>query len=47
MARYSSRGRPDLDLPKTKLTRENLREAAILFSYLRPYRGVLMAACGA
>ena len=47
MARYSSRGRPDLDLPKTKLTRENLREAAILFSYLRPYRSVLMAACGA
>jgi ABC transporter fused permease/ATP-binding protein len=46
MARYD-RGRPDLDLPKTKLTRESLREAAILFSYLRPYRGPLAAACGA
>lgn len=37
----------DLDLPKAKLTRENLREAAILFSYLRPYRAALAAACGA
>src|SRR5580700_8440636 len=46
MARYD-RGRPDLDLPKAKLTRESLREAAILFSYLRPYRGPLLAACGA
>src|SRR5271157_2137002 len=41
------RGRPDLDLPKVKLTRESLREAAILLSYLRPYRGLLTAACGA
>jgi ATP-binding cassette subfamily B protein len=47
MARYGSRGRLDLDLPKSKLTRENLREAAILVSYLRPYRGWLAAACGA
>src|SRR5580693_4632158 len=47
MARYNSRGRPDLDLPKARLTRETLREAAILFSYLRPYRGFLVAACGA
>ena len=47
MARYNPRGRPDLDLPKAKLTRESLREAAILFSYLRPYRGLLIAACGA
>ena len=45
MARHS-RGL-DLDLPKSKLTRENLREAAILFSYLRPYRRLLLAACGA
>ena len=47
MARYNSKGRPDLDLPKAKLTRESLREAAVLFSYLRPYRGLLAAACGA
>ena len=46
MPRYN-RGRPDLDLPKAKLTRESLREAAVVFSYLRPYRWVLMAACGA
>ena len=47
MARYDSRGRPDLDLPKAKLNRENLREAARLFAYLRPHRGLLLAACGA
>ena len=45
MAQHNSRGRLDLDLPKAKLTRENLREAAKLFSYLRPYRGLLFAAC--
>ena len=45
MAQYNSRGRFDADLPKAKLTRENLREAATLFSYLRPYRGLLFAAC--
>jgi len=39
--------RLDLDLPKVKLTRESLREAAILLAYLRPYRGLLAAACGA
>jgi len=39
--------RLDLDLPKAKLTRDSLREAAILLSYLRPYRGLLAAACGA
>ena len=35
------------DLPKPKLTRENLREAATLISYLRPYRGILVAATAA
>jgi ATP-binding cassette subfamily B protein len=45
MARYNSRGRLDLDLPKAKLTKESLREAAALFSYLRPYRWLLIAAC--
>ncbi len=45
MARYDSRGRLDLDLPKAKLTKDNLREAASLLSYLRPYRGLLIAAC--
>jgi len=47
MARYDSRGRPDLDLPKARLNRENLREAARLFAYLRPHRGLLLAAGGA
>ena len=47
MPRYGSRGRLDLDLPKAKLNKESLREAAALFSYLRPYHGRLMAACGA
>lgn len=47
MARYNSRGRVDLDLPKAKLTKESLREVAMLFSYLRPYRGLLIAACSA
>ena len=42
-----SRGRPDLDLPKAKLTRENLGQAAVLLAYLRPFRGPLLAACGA
>ena len=36
-----------MDLPKARLTKENLREAAVVFKYLRPYRGLLMAACGA
>jgi ABC transporter fused permease/ATP-binding protein len=45
MARDHSRGRFDLDLPKAKLTKENLREAATLFAYLRPYRALLFAAC--
>ncbi len=47
MARYDSRGRPDLDLPKARLNRENLRSAARLLAYLRPHRGLLLAACGA
>ncbi len=47
MAREHSRGRPDLDLPKARLSRENLREAARLFTYLRPHLGQLIAACGA
>ena len=44
MARFGSRGRLDLDLPKAKLTKENLREAAVLLGYLRPYRRRLLAA---
>ena len=36
-----------MDLPKAKLTRDNLREVTVLFAYLRPYRGWLLAACGA
>ena len=44
MAQNNSRGRPNLDLPKAKLTRQNLRDTALLLSYLRPYRGLLAAA---
>jgi len=47
MARYSPRGRLDLDLPKARLTKENLREAAVVLKYVRPYRGLLIAACWA
>ncbi len=47
MARNYSRGRLDLDLPKAKLTKDSLREAAGLLSYLRPYRGLLIAAFSA
>jgi len=47
MARPNFRGRVDLDLPKARLSRENLREAAKLFTYLRPHRGLLLAAAGA
>ncbi len=41
---FGRRGRLDLDLPKAKLNKENLREAAVLFAYLKPYRGWLAAA---
>jgi ABC-type multidrug transport system fused ATPase/permease subunit len=44
MARYGSRDRLDLDLPKAKLTKENLREASILLSYARSYRGLIFTA---
>ena len=33
-------------MPKAKLTKDSLREAAGLLSYLKPYRGLLIAACG-
>ena len=26
------------DMPKAKLTKENLKEAVLIFSYLKPYR---------
>src|SRR5581483_2272234 len=42
---FGRRGRLDLDLPKAKLNKENLREAAVLFAYLKPYRGWLAAVC--
>ena len=47
MARHDARSRLDLDLPKAKLTKDSLREAGMLLSYLRPYWGLLAAACGA
>ena len=45
MSRYDHRGRPDL--PNAKLNRDNLREAAALLVYLRPQRGLLIAASAA
>lgn len=47
MSRHDNRGRLDLDLPKAKLNRDNLREAATLLAYLRPHRGLLIVACAA
>ncbi len=38
MARYSRNDRAGVELPKTKLNRESLRQALELFRYLRPYR---------
>ena len=46
MAQNNPRGRLNLDLPKAKLNRQNLRDTALLLSYLRPYRGWLAAAGG-
>lgn len=43
MARNSPRDRLALDLPKAKFTKQNLREAATLFIYLRPYQGLILA----
>ena len=45
MARHDARGRLDLDLPKAKLTKDSLREAGMLLTYLRPYRALIAAAC--
>jgi ATP-binding cassette subfamily B protein len=44
MARFSKTTREEMDLPKAKLSRDSLREAAKLFAYLHPYRGRFMAA---
>ena len=45
MPRPNFRGRVDLDLPKAKLTKDSLREASAILAYLRPHRGLLIAAC--
>jgi len=36
---YSSNGKQKTESPKVKISKENLREALILFTYLKPYRG--------
>jgi ABC-type multidrug transport system fused ATPase/permease subunit len=36
---YNSNGSQKEEAPKVKLTKENLRQALVLFSYLKPYRG--------
>lgn len=38
MARYSRNDQAGIDLPKTRLDRENLRQALQLLHYLKPYR---------
>src|SRR5438477_12563913 len=35
----NSNGKQQVDRPKAKVNKENLREALVLFSYLKPYRG--------
>ncbi|MFN4257838.1 MAG: ABC transporter ATP-binding protein [Gemmataceae bacterium] len=48
MPRYSTRQRDhDADLPPTKITGESLREVGIVFGYLWPYRGKILAALAA
>jgi ATP-binding cassette subfamily B protein len=44
MARYSRNDQAGVELPKSKLDRESLRQALDLFKYLRPYRGRFTAA---
>jgi ABC-type multidrug transport system fused ATPase/permease subunit len=39
MARHSK----DRDIPKAKLTKENLKEALMIFRYVKPYRGTFIA----
>jgi len=36
---YNSNGIQKEETPKVKLTKENLRQALVLFSYLKPYKG--------
>ena len=35
----NSNGKQQVETPKAKITKENLRQALVLFSYLKPYRG--------
>ena len=39
----NSNGKRGEELPKAKITRENLREALLIFNYVRPYRWTFMA----
>ena len=34
----NSNGKQQAEVPKAKISKENLREALVLFSYLKPYR---------
>lgn len=36
---FNSNGKPGEESPKAKISKESLREALVLFSYLKPYRG--------
>lgn len=39
---FGSNGRLPADRPKVKVTRENIREALVLFKYVKPYSGKLI-----
>jgi ABC-type multidrug transport system fused ATPase/permease subunit len=39
MSRFNSAGKLEEDLPKAKLTKENLKDVYFIFSFLKPYRG--------
>jgi len=47
MARYSRNDQAGVELPKSRIDRETLKQAVELFRYLRPYRGRFSAALAA
>src|SRR3982750_782125 len=39
---FGSNGKLPADRPKVKINKENIREALVLFKYVKPYRGILI-----
>src|SRR5688572_28233044 len=37
--RYGSKGELKAEAPKVKMSKESLRQALVLFTYIKPYRG--------